>query len=208
VIDVHAVWTGQGADGDPLVVALHGYGAAESDLAGLQPFLGVSQQVSLRAPHPVGNGYAWFPIGVPGVPDRAAVDAAAAGVRDWLATRVGAGRPVILLGFSQGGTVALQVARQDPAVAVAVVLLSGFVAPGGAAGDAELADRPLPVFWGRDVADPVIAPVAIDRTAAYLPGHAVLTERRYPGIGHGISRDELADVAAFLADLPAVVAAD
>jgi hypothetical protein len=33
----------------------------------------------------------------------------------------------------------------------------------------------------------------------------LLTERLYPGIGHGISRDELSDVAGFLAALPVSV---
>ena len=42
---------------------------------------------------------------------------------------------------------------------------------------------------------------AVERTAAWLAGHADAVVRVYPGLSHGISPDELADVAAFLADL-------
>ena len=37
------------------------------------------------------------------------------------------------------------------------------------------------------------------RTAAFLPTHTTLVERIYPGLGHGISADEIEDVREFLA---------
>lgn len=191
----------------PLVVALHGYGASAADLVRLAPFVGEFDLVSLQAPHPQGSGWMWFPLAVPGVPDVAAVQVAATAVLDWIDTTVPADRTVVVLGFSQGGTTALQVARNRPGRVAGVVLLSGFVAPGSLPGDAELQARGLPVFWGRDLADPVIAPVAIDRTTAYLPAHTAATVRTYQGIGHGIGRAELIDVRAFLAGLVGGVSA-
>lgn len=198
--ELAVLWSDAAAAGTrPLVVALHGYGSDERDLAGLAGFFRDVDLAALRAPFAHGSGFAWFPVTTPGVPDPAAVDAAAARVARWIDAEVPIGRKVVLLGFSQGAAVALQALRHRPERYAATVVLSGFVSPGSAPGDETLAARPTPVFWGRDVADPVITPIAIQRTAAYLPAHALLTSRTYNGLGHGISRAELADVEVFLA---------
>jgi phospholipase/carboxylesterase len=54
------------------------------------------------------------------------------------------------------------------------------------------------VFWGRGAEDRVIAAPAIARTSAFLPTHATLHERVYPGLAHGIDAAEIADVRDFL----------
>jgi len=192
----------------PLLVLMHGYGSNEADLAGLFGHLGDDLlMASLRAPLPLrvgpGSGYAWFPITQPGNPDAALVDAAARGVRRWLEdtqARVRVHGPVGLLGFSQGGAMAVQLLRHFPESFGCVVNLSGFVAGGLVAGDEALSQIRPPVFWGRDVADPVITGEAVARTRAFLPAHTTLTSRLYPGVGHGISGEELTDVVAFLAE--------
>lgn len=184
----------------PLIVALHGFGSDERDLAGLARLFPGVDLVALRAPFAQGPGYMWMPITTPGNPDPATVDAAAGRVEAWLDAFVPTGRAVALLGFSQGAVVALQALRRRPGNYAAVVVLSGFVAGGTHAGDAALAARLVPVFWGRDVEDPVIAAHAIERTADFLPAHSRLTARTYVGVGHGISRDEVADIGTFLAD--------
>jgi phospholipase/carboxylesterase len=76
--------------------------------------------------------------------------------------------------------------------------LAGFVVPGDAPADSRLTELLPPVFWGRDIADPVIPQSAIIRTAQWLPEHSRLTTRTYPGVGHSISREEADDVAQFL----------
>ena len=63
-----------------------------------------------------------------------------------------------------------------------------------------LAEHRPPVFWGRDESDPIIPSVAVDRTTAWLPEHSTLTARLYTGMLHGVSQDEIVDVAAFLTD--------
>ena len=189
------------AQGAPLVVLLHGYGSHERDLAGLTPHLPAGAvTAALRAPLQAGPGFAWFPLAEPGTPDTDAVTAAALGVLDWLSGFEAAG-PVVPLGFSQGGAMSLQLLRLAPTRFAGAVNLSGFAVGGELEGDAALAERTVPVFWGRDAADPVIAPVAIERTNAWLPRHALVTRELYPGIAHGISREELDDVRAFLEPL-------
>ena len=61
-----------------------------------------------------------------------------------------------------------------------------------------MAELRPPVFWGRDVADPIITSDAIERTQEWLPEHSTLTANLYPGIQHGVSQEEITDVAAFL----------
>ena len=56
------------------------------------------------------------------------------------------------------------------------------------------------VDWGFDAADPVIPRDLVDRSEAWLRDEsgAALTERDYPGMGHGLSLQELADVSGFV----------
>jgi phospholipase/carboxylesterase len=93
---------------------------------------------------------------------------------------------------------ALQLLRAAPDRFSFAVNLSGFAASGPQAGDARLAERPLPVFWGRGTSDGVIPASAVERTQAWLPGHSTLTERIYEGLPHSISQAELGDVVNFL----------
>jgi len=185
----------------PLLVLLHGYGSHEGDLFGLSPQLPLEPVIaSLRAPIAENGGYAWFPrrASTPGDPAPDDVDAAASAVIDWLDsieyTRVS------LLGFSQGAALALQLLRHAPSRFTATVALSGFVASGGHAGDAELARTRPAVFWGRGTADQMIPTAAVDRTDAWLPAHADATVRIYEDLAHSISRPELSDFTRFLSE--------
>ncbi|HEY0259319.1 MAG TPA: alpha/beta hydrolase-fold protein [Lacisediminihabitans sp.] len=182
----------------PLLVLMHGRGSHEQDLFTLVPLLPKTPVIaSVRAPMPLGDGYTWFPLGDAGDPSTVAAAAATEAVLEWLdtvqtSTRIG------LLGFSQGGAMALHLMRHAPERFASYVTLSGFSISGELPADASLESSRPPVFWGRDPADPVIPTDAVERTSAWLPGHATLTERHYPGIGHSISREELDDVNAFL----------
>ncbi|WP_416443112.1 alpha/beta hydrolase [Leucobacter sp. HNU] len=207
----------------PLLVLMHGYGSFEGDLIELAPLLPpavcASPRAPLVAPAPVENGYAWFPLsfGAQGlahdpVPARfagTAPHAAAVAALDWidgiLDRAIGAGAerrpPVALFGFSQGGAMVTSLLRLRPGGFAAGVICSGFVPAGTFEGDRALAAARPPVFWGRDVEDPVIDAARIARTAEWLPEHTALVRREYTGILHGIGRDELGDIAAFLRPL-------
>lgn len=201
-IDNAAVlWSATGADqaDRPLLIIMHGYGSHEGDLFTLAPHLPLKPVIAaLRAPQPVGDGWAWFPISDPGSPDTASVDAAVTAVLAWLDALPQQPREVGLLGFSQGGAMALELLRAAPDRFSFAVNLSGFVASAPRASDAALAERPLPVFWGRGTVDSVIPTSAIERTRAWLPEHSTLTERIYEGLPHSISQAELGDVVSFL----------
>lgn len=212
-IDPAAVrWARQG-EPLPLLVLLHGYGSDENDLFSLVPFLpeGVavaSLPAPLNAPWPM-PGRSWYPIDELERRDPDSVTAAADAVLRWLDAEAAEAPSIALLGFSQGASVALQAARQaarppapqdsaHPTRIAAVVNLSGYAAPGDLPGDAALRARPLPVFWGRGSRDDVIPPELVQHTAQWLPEHAKLTGRVYPGLTHSVSEEELSDVRRFL----------
>lgn len=187
--------------GRPVLVLLHGYGSDEHDLFGLVPYLPdafvvASVRAPLAPPWPT-PGASWYPIeGLEGR-DPAAVTLAARAVLAWVQDAVGSA-PVGLLGFSQGGAVALQALRVDPDAVSFAVVLAGYAAGGELPGDSVLAQRRPPVFWGRGAADDVIPAPLVDLTSQWLPGHSELSGRVYPGLTHSISQDELDDVRAFL----------
>ncbi|GAA2241572.1 phospholipase [Herbiconiux moechotypicola] len=200
----------------PLVIVMHGRGSHEADLPTRWPHLPAGAvYASLRAPLSAApwnmGGWTWFDLTVPGPPSRASVDAAVAAVLGWLdrvESEHGAPTAVAGLGFSQGGMMSMELLRAAPHRFAAAVDLSGVVGVGEVAGDEVLAGRRPPIFWGRDLDDPAMTAEAVGRTEAFLAGHATATERRYPGIAHSISLDELADVSEFLtSSLPIATAA-
>ncbi|PFG32751.1 phospholipase/carboxylesterase [Sanguibacter antarcticus] len=193
------MWSRDPAPGDPLLVLLHGYGSNEADLMTLAPELPTSMTtVALRAPLPAQAGFAWMPIVDPGFPDPAQAQAAASTILAWLDEHVDASTPVALLGFSQGGLMVTELLRTAPTRFVAGVVLSGFVVDAARPDDAALAHAAPPVFFGRGTLDPVIDTAAFERARTFLAAHTTLTDRAYPGLGHGITMDEIADVSRFL----------
>ncbi|KQM84340.1 alpha/beta hydrolase [Agromyces sp. Leaf222] len=204
-IDDEAVlWSASDADreGRPLLVLLHGFNSNEGDLFGLSPYLPLAPVIaSLRAPEFTGYGYAWFPLLAEGAElsvegAGAAVDAILA----WLDRVAPDAASVGLLGFSQGGAMALELLRRAPERFAFAVSLAGFVLPGEREGDgdARMAELAPPVFWGRGTADTVIPDASVERTRDWLPSHSSLDARIYEGLAHSVSELELADVAAFL----------
>lgn len=201
---------------EPLVIVMHGRGSHENDLSSLFPLLpsGVVY-ASLRAPisgEPYGmGGWTWFPLDVADGPLPSDVSAAAHAVLGWI-DRVEAafGAPAALaaLGFSQGGMMTIQLMREAPYRFAAAVDLSGVAVGGTVSGDAVLAARRPPLFWGRDVDDPIIAASGVERTQAWAPEHFSVTAREYAGIAHSISRPEIDDVSAFLREVLPLDVAD
>lgn len=198
--DSVVLWSGE-RDGRPLLVLLHGYGSDERDLFGLVPHLPdgfaiAAVRAPMEPPWPA-PGYAWYSLEGEGARDPEAVTRAAASFLAWL-DGLGHDGPVGLLGFSQGGAVALQAMRLAPHRFAFALNLSGYVAPGALAGDEKLAESRPPVFWGRGTADTVIPEALVVHTTDWLPGHSDLVGRIYPGLAHAVSQQELADIGVFL----------
>ena len=200
--DEAVIWSASMADraGRPLLVLLHGYNSNEGDLFGLAPYLPLEPAIaSLRAPIFTGYGNAWFPLMAEGAElSIEGADAATDAIIDWLDRAAPGVAAVGLLGFSQGGAMALELLRRAPDRFAFAVSLAGFALPGDRDGDERMSELAPPVFWGRGTADDVIPAASVARTQAWLPAHAEVDERIYEGLGHSVSELELADAAAFL----------
>ncbi|WOF22442.1 alpha/beta hydrolase-fold protein [Microbacterium betulae] len=194
-------WSGA-PGGRPVVVLLHGHGADENDLFGIAPLLpdafayaAVRAPLDMPWPQP---GYSWYPIEGLESRDPARTTEAARRFLDWAGAALDETTRVGLLGFSQGGAVALQALRLAPERFAFAVNLSGYVTPGALEGDAALADRRPAVFWGRGTHDTVIPDALVAHTVEWLPRHADLVGRVYPGLGHAVSPTEIEDLRTFL----------
>ena len=183
-----------------LLVVMHGIGSHEGDLFGLAPHLPPALTIaSLRAPLPYGGGFAWFEFSPIDSDDHTVIDTTAAAVLHWLD---GLGRDferVHLLGFSQGGAMAVQLARLEPERFASIVHLASFVHDGELPGDAVLAAREprIPLLTTIGDLDDVIHRDKIERSAPWLDAHFDVDRRTYHR-AHSIVAEELADVVAFL----------
>ena len=181
---------------------VHGAGAAQHALGGLATALPVGVPwVSLRGPLDLaGGGAAWFQITTPGNPDPGPLAEATDAIWEFVDEYLAPGARVVPIGFSQGGLMATQLLRTRPERVAATAVLGGFVQGAAQAADEKLAASRPAVFWGRGALDRVIAEHAVQRTADWLPGHATVTERVYPGLAHGINAAEVDDLRGFLAE--------
>ena len=195
--------------GDPVAVLLHGRGSDERDLLGLRPGLppGVAL-VTPRAPFPgrpwgYGPGWAWYRYVAQDqvVPETleaslAALDRFLAGLEDVLGAEPG---PVVLGGFSQGGTTSLAYGLTRPDRVAGIANLSGFYVSQPPIAAPE--DGAPPVFWGHGTLDPAI-PFALA-----LDGRQRLREQGVDvssldlRIGHGIAPEELTAFGEWVAGI-------
>jgi len=185
---------------DCVLVLLHGRGGVRSDLDWLQesiprPWTSLLWQGSLAH----GSGFEWFhvPAGVELAPSSkhvadAADDLVASIDRDLAGARVG------LVGFSQGGALAVQALRRHPHRIHLVATFAGFMTVDPERGDAELARLRPPLLWVRGARDDVIPRSDIDRMHSFLPGHTNLQERVHPHSGHEITASMADDMSRFL----------
>lgn len=207
----HEVEVSPGAeDGAPLIVLLHGRGADRFDLLGVAPHLAAGAVVvTPEAPHPgmpwgYGPGWAWYRFMGGDVPEpesfeesQQALGDFLGSIRESLPVRTG---PLVLGGFSQGGTLSVAYALRNPGTVPRVLCFSGFLArhPSVQATPETVAGTRF--WWGHGTLDESI-PWALGEQgrAALRAAGADLTARDYR-IGHGISPDELRDVRGWLQD--------
>ncbi|GHH86865.1 esterase [Streptomyces sulfonofaciens] len=202
-VDGRAVlWSAPEAEraGRHLLVAMHGWSYDETHLFRItSPLHGELVVASLRAPFAEAGGYAWFPSrGNPiGNPRASLANAMAGAVLTWLDEQP-AFSSVGLIGFSQGGAMALQLLRQEPSRFSYAVQLGGFVVDDSRPGDRVLADTRPPLFWGRGGLDGVIPRDAIARTDSWTRKHTDADIRVYPELGHDVAGREVDDLTAFV----------
>lgn len=196
-------------EGAPLVVLLHGRGSDRHDLLQLAPHLAPGAVVvTPEAPHPgmpwgYGPGWAWYRFLGGSLPEPQSFEASQQALAEFLAAipgklpvRTG---PLVLGGFSQGGTMSVGYALRNPGAVPMVLCMSGFLAEHPTVRATPETVRGTRFFWGHGTMDPSI-PFAQGEQgrAALRAAGADLEARDYP-IGHGISPDEAADIRDWIA---------
>jgi len=197
-----------GAGPHPTLIMLHGRGADEEDLIGLaEAFDPALMILSARAPFPFpeGGGFTWYDAGRIGTPEpamfRKSFGLLAQFVDQALRVYPVDPREVYLLGFSMGTVMSYALALTRPGFFRGVIANSGYV-PEGTHLDFPWSEaHRTPFFIAHGTADPVIPVVMARRAKKLFDDAAGDVEYREYAMAHEISRESLADGAAFLARL-------
>jgi phospholipase/carboxylesterase len=196
------------ADGATLIVLLHGRGSDRFDLLGLRAGLPEGAiVVAPQAPFPAapwgyGPGWAWYRYLGEDRPEPDSFEESQIALGDFLdgltARLPVAPGPLVLGGFSQGGTMSLAHALRRPGRVPRVLNFSGFLPDHPSVRVGPDTVRSTRIFWGHGVHDPAIPFAMAERGRGMLrDAGADLEARDYP-IGHWIAPEELADARAWL----------
>jgi len=195
-------------DAEKAVILLHGRGASAEDILSLAGELNLPGVAYLA---PQAADYTWYPYRFlePAARNQPWLDSALRKV-DELVSLLQSGLPIeriFLLGFSQGGCLALEYAARHPQRYGGVIGLSAGLI--GADGELVGADNGLepktgnlegaPVFLGCSDVDPHIPLERVQISAEIFEklGGAVTT-RIYPGLDHTVNEDELEQIRKML----------
>ena len=189
------------------LIMLHGRGAMAADILFLANELDV-RQVAVLAPQAANA--TWYPNRfIAPVASNEPWLTSALQVVDGLVQMLAEGglgaERVFVLGFSQGGCLALEYAARHPRRYAGVIGLS--------AGLIENGDQPrtysgslagTPVLLGCSDVDFHIPVARVDRTASVLADLGAAVDKRiYPGMDHTINRDEISAINALIAQVMA-----
>jgi predicted esterase len=181
-------------------VLLHGRGGSADDILSLA---GALRQADLAYVAPRAPGHTWYPHSFLAPLEQnepfLSRSLVAAIVSD-LAGRGIASDRVVLIGFSQGGCLALEFAARNPKRYAGIAGLSaGLIGPPGLTRDYPGSLDGTPVFLGCSDID---AHIPLERvrisTEVLTAMNAAVTERIYPGMGHTINQDEITHVRSLL----------
>ena len=184
------------AEAKAAMILIHGRGASAYDILELGILLG-GDQFALLAPQAANN--TWYPFSflAPIANNKPYLTSALQTVADLVAQVEAAGTPVekiILAGFSQGACLASEFAARNARLYGGLLLFSGgLIGPPGTPRDYPGSLDGTPVFIGCSDIDAHIPLARVHETAETLTDlGAEVTERIYPGMGHTIMQDELA----------------
>jgi len=185
-----------------VMVMIHGRGATAESILSLAPALGVDGFAFL-APQAAGN--TWYPNSflAPIASNEPGITSGLAAIADVIARIDAAGIPpdrTMLLGFSQGACLSLEYAARHALRYGGIACLSGgLIGPDGTPRDYEGDFGGAPAFLGCSDVDAHIPAGRVIESAAVLERMgAEVKSRLYPGMGHLVNEDEIAEVRAMM----------
>jgi phospholipase/carboxylesterase len=208
---IHTIYEPQGDGPHPAIIAFHGWGASGLDLLGLAPYLAQGKflvlcpQGPMEVPIGAINGYGWFPIATGSPPDAKDIDQAVAQAERFVAAALERypinPRKLVLLGFSQGGAMAYNLALRSPARFAALVGLSTWFPPYLAqrASDPDALER-LPTMIQHGRTDEMIGIARARQSIEELRKLRVPLVYKEYNCGHEITADGIQDLSKFLQD--------
>ena len=186
-------------------VLVHGRGGSAEDILGLAKDFG-QRVVAYLAPQ--APGHTWYPLSflaplAQNEPHLSNALAIVGATLDRLAQEHFPPDRVALIGFSQGGCLALEyVARNAQRYGAVAGLSAGLIGPPGTPRDYAGALDGTPVFLGCSDVDSHVPLVRVNESRDVLRRlGGEVTERIYPGMGHTVNADEIGQVSALLAGL-------
>ena len=187
------------------MVLLHGRGDTASGILQLADVLPMAGMAYLA---PQASGNTWYPnrFLAPLASNEPWLSSALEGLADLLDQIVAAGVPAartVLLGFSQGGCLALEFAVRNPRRYGALVGLSaGLIGPPGTQWPRAGSLESTPVFLGCSDVDTHIPASRVQESADVLREiGGDVTVVLYPGMDHTVSEDEVSRVRRLIAHL-------
>jgi predicted esterase len=183
-------------------VMVHGRGARAEDILSLSAELG-QDDIAYLAPQAAGHG--WYPHSflaplTQNEPHLSHALETVGATFAHLAQQGFATERIALIGFSQGGCLALEyVARNAQRYGMVAGLSAGLIGPSGTPRTYPGSLAGTPVFLGCSDVDGHIPLARVHETRDVLTRmSAAVTERIYPGMGHTVNADEIAAVAGLL----------
>jgi len=208
-----AVIVGPSEKPNASVIWLHGLGADGHDFEPIVPELGFSKDERIRfvfpnAPmRPVTINYgkvmrAWYDITALGNArafERSHLDESKEQVEAWIAHERGLGvEPdrIVLAGFSQGGAIALYAGLQQEEALAGIMALSSYHPTPELIAGAPV--KGVPVFIGHGTEDDIVPVALAEKSAEALRENGFDPEWHTYPIFHGVSADEVRDIALWL----------
>ncbi|WP_217914239.1 alpha/beta hydrolase [Miltoncostaea marina] len=191
-----------GAPEGAVLLMLHGTGGDERDMAALGRALAPGAPLVAPRGRVSEGGMARFfsrtpadPFRFPDLPER--IDELAAFVRAATAAHGLAGRPVVAVGYSNGANAAAALMLRHPGLLAGGALLRPML-PAEPPPGLDLAGTRVLVAAGS--ADTMIPPPRVEALVAALRGAGADVQERWEATGHGLTQDDLAATARWLAE--------